>query len=101
MEHFSKQHADLFFNVLKAFDNLNPISFKYNDMEIYDLPRISSVDKYNIYTEYAIIEFKNDYLVGISLDDIQDKKTIDFYTINLAEAIDLYEYIMEYIVQSN
>ena len=101
MQNFSKQHDDLFFNVLKAFDDINPISFKYNDMGIYELPRISLVNKYNVCTEYAIIEFKKDFLVGISLDDQTEQKIIDFHTLTLADSIDLYEYIIEYITQSN
>jgi hypothetical protein len=97
---FLKQHDDLFFNVLNAFDNVNPISFKYNGNGIYDLPRASSVDKYNIYTEYAIIEFKKDTLVVKSLEN-ENVEEIDFHTLDLVELINLYEYINEYIIQSN
>jgi len=100
MKIFSKQHDDLFFNVLNAFDNVNPISFKYNENGIYDLPRISSVNKYNIYTEHAIIEFKKDTLIVISLEDRKIEE-IDFHTLDLVESINLYEYIIEYITQSN
>jgi len=100
MKIFSKQHDDLFFNVLNAFDNVNPISFKYNENSIYDLPRISLVNKYNIYTEHAIIEFKKDTLIVISLEDRKIEE-IDFHTLDLVESINLYEYIIEYIIQSN
>ena len=100
MENFTERHDKLFMDVFNALEETNPISLKYNDNGIYDLPRISSVDKYNTYCEYAITDFNKEFLTAISLED-GTKKTFDFYSLTLSEAIDLYEYIHEYIKQSN
>lgn len=101
MKNFTKRHDELFYDVLNAFDDVNPISFKYEGDYIYELPRMSAVDKYNIYTEYAIIEFQKEYLVAVPLDDLDEKRTFDFHTLTLPECIDLYEFIQQYIIQSN
>jgi hypothetical protein len=100
MKNFTDRHNELFLDVLNSLEKTNPISLKYNEDGIYDLPRISSVDKYNTYCEYAITEFNTEFLNAISLDDKSERK---FYVsdLNLAEAIDLYEYIQDYIIQSN
>jgi hypothetical protein len=101
MENFTDRHTELFTDVVDALEKINSISFKYKDMGIYELPRVSSVDKHNTYSEYAITEFKKDVLVTISLDDTSVKRLFSLYDLNLAESIDLYEYIHEYITQSN
>ena len=100
MENFTKRHNELFADVLNALENINPVSFKYKDYGIYELPRISSVNKYNTYCEYAITNFNAEKLTGILLDD-ESERIFSLYDLTLAEAIDLYEYIHEYITQSN
>jgi hypothetical protein len=100
MQNFTERHNELFIDVLNALENTNPLSFKYKDDGIYELPRISAVNKYNTYCEYAIIKFNAEILTAISLDD-ESERIFNFYDLTLAEAIDLYEYIHEYITQSN
>lgn len=101
MENFSKRHDELFFDVLKAFDSVKPISFGYKDNGIYDLPRVSIVEGKNILNVYAITKFNNDSLTIVSLDDHNYTKEIERYNLDLVECIELYEYINEYIIQSN
>lgn len=100
MENFTKRHNELFLDVLNALENTNPISFKYKDDGIYELPRISAVNKYNTYCEYAITNFNAEKLTAILLDD-ESERIFSLYDLTLPEAIDLYEYIHEYITQSN
>lgn len=101
MQNFTDRHTKLFTDVTDELEKVNSISFKYKDNGIYELPRISSVDKYNVYSEYAITELRKDIITAISLNDISEKRIFSLYDLNLAESIDLYEFIHEYIAQSN
>jgi hypothetical protein len=92
MKNYLNEYNNLYMEIIKEFNHIENISFNYEDDNIYDLPRTFSIDKYNSYTEYAIIEIKKDVLIGISLEDDRDEKVFYFDDLNLPALIELLEF---------
>jgi hypothetical protein len=93
MRNYLQEYNNLYNDILKEFDGIKDICFDYDTENLFDLPLTYSLDKYSVYREYAIIGIKDDKLIGMSVEDTEDRKVFYFDDLKLPSLIELLEYI--------
>jgi hypothetical protein len=93
MRNYLQEYNNLYNDILKEFDGIKDICFDYDTENLFDLPLTYSLDKYSVYNEYAIIGIKNNTLIGMSVEDTEERKVFYFDDLKLTSLIELLEYI--------
>lgn len=93
MKNYLQEYNNLYNEILKEFDGIKNICFDYDTENLFDLPLTFSLDKYSVYSEYAIISIKDEKIIGMSVENTEDRKVFYFDDLNLPTLIELLEYI--------
>ena len=93
MKDYNNIYADLWLEVFNEFKNIEEFIL-CNDSnletdEIYDLPRVYKVGKYDVYTEYAITKITKDGIIGIAIDDQSEEEFFELKDLNLEQLINI------------
>lgn len=101
MRDYLNEYYDLYLDILQEFENIKNIKFEYQEDEIYELPKVGFLGKWERYIEYAIVEVRENSIIGISLDDESEEVEFHKNDIRLADLIPLFDYANYYSKQLN